>query len=186
MRRQLAAPLRFSTIQIGPNYLRAALRQAEDAPNRRRGSIGCGGREAHTGHKRRQFILRLAAAQPSLCLSLRARPASDFACARRRVRHCPICERRLLRAQVGSWAVVRGNAAIRPEPRGKADMPRRRQSVEIEPTWTLRSTVPVGRLRLGIGAARKAHREYRALAQLAGHRHLAPHHARELAGDGKA
>src|SRR5262249_27792216 len=30
------------------------------------------------------------------------------------------------------------------------------------------------------------HREYRTLARLARHRHVAPHHARELAGDGKA
>jgi hypothetical protein len=35
-------------------------------------------------------------------------------------------------------------------------------------------------------AARQAHREHRALAQLARHSHVAAHHARELAGDGKA
>src|SRR5262249_53162416 len=39
--------------------------------------------------------------------------------------------------------------------------------------------------RLGV-APRRAHREYRALARLARHCHVAAHHARELAGDGKA
>src|SRR6516165_1938036 len=39
---------------------------------------------------------------------------------------------------------------------------------------------------LGCRAARQAHREHRALARLARHRHVAAHHARELAGDGKA
>src|SRR5262245_42396462 len=35
-------------------------------------------------------------------------------------------------------------------------------------------------------APRQAHGEYRALAWLARHGHVAAHHARELAGDGKA
>jgi hypothetical protein len=35
-------------------------------------------------------------------------------------------------------------------------------------------------------AAREAHREHRALARLAGYRHVAAHHARELAREGKA
>jgi hypothetical protein len=35
-------------------------------------------------------------------------------------------------------------------------------------------------------AAWQSHREYRALARLARHGHVAAHHARELAGDGKA
>jgi hypothetical protein len=35
-------------------------------------------------------------------------------------------------------------------------------------------------------AARQAHRKHRALAQFARHRHVAAHHARELAGEGKA
>src|SRR5258707_2180989 len=35
-------------------------------------------------------------------------------------------------------------------------------------------------------AARQAHREHRALARLARHGHVATHHARELAGNGKA
>src|SRR5215471_8977553 len=35
-------------------------------------------------------------------------------------------------------------------------------------------------------APRQAHGEHRALAWLARHRHIAAHHARELAGDGKA
>src|SRR6516162_9300558 len=39
---------------------------------------------------------------------------------------------------------------------------------------------------LCIFATRQAHRERRALARLARHRHVAAHHARELAGDGKA
>src|SRR5262245_53332954 len=39
---------------------------------------------------------------------------------------------------------------------------------------------------LGCRAALQAHREHRALAWLARHRHVAAHHARELAGDGKA
>src|SRR5262245_52979259 len=39
---------------------------------------------------------------------------------------------------------------------------------------------------LGLRAARQAHREDRALARLARHRHVAAHHARELAGDGEA
>src|SRR5215469_48798 len=39
---------------------------------------------------------------------------------------------------------------------------------------------------LGCRAARQSHREHRALARLARHRHIAAHHARELAGDGKA
>src|SRR5262249_19790190 len=38
---------------------------------------------------------------------------------------------------------------------------------------------------LGCCAARQAHREHRALARLAGHGHVAAHHARELARDGK-
>ena len=36
------------------------------------------------------------------------------------------------------------------------------------------------------GRGRQAHREDRALARLAGHGHVAAHHARELAGDGEA
>src|SRR5262249_7009445 len=39
---------------------------------------------------------------------------------------------------------------------------------------------------LGIRAARQTHSEYRALARLARHGHVAAHHAGELAGDGKA
>src|SRR5262249_45375454 len=35
-------------------------------------------------------------------------------------------------------------------------------------------------------AARQAHRKHRTFAQLARHGHVASHHARELAGDGKA
>src|SRR5215831_12257103 len=35
-------------------------------------------------------------------------------------------------------------------------------------------------------ATRQAHREHRAFARLARHGHVAAHHARELAGDGKA
>ena len=38
----------------------------------------------------------------------------------------------------------------------------------------------------GWRAARQAHGEHRALARLARHRHVAAHHARELAGDGEA
>ena len=41
-------------------------------------------------------------------------------------------------------------------------------------------------LRLCGCTARQAYREHRALAQLARHRHIGTHHARELAGDGKA
>src|SRR5262249_13324063 len=36
------------------------------------------------------------------------------------------------------------------------------------------------------GVSRQAHREHRALARLARHRHVAAHHSRELARDGKA
>ena len=39
---------------------------------------------------------------------------------------------------------------------------------------------------LGGRAGRQAHGEHRAFAQLARHRPVAAHHARELAGDGKA
>src|SRR5262245_45852326 len=39
---------------------------------------------------------------------------------------------------------------------------------------------------LGCRAARQAHRKDRALARLAFHRHVATHHARELASDGEA
>ena len=39
---------------------------------------------------------------------------------------------------------------------------------------------------LAVLAARQAHGEHRALARLARHRYVAAHHARELAGDGKA
>src|SRR5262245_16082350 len=39
---------------------------------------------------------------------------------------------------------------------------------------------------LGWRADRQAHREHRALARLARHRHVAAHHARKLARDGKA
>jgi hypothetical protein len=38
---------------------------------------------------------------------------------------------------------------------------------------------------LAIAAPRQAHGEHRALAVLAGHSHVATHHACELAGDGK-
>src|SRR5215467_3250343 len=38
---------------------------------------------------------------------------------------------------------------------------------------------------LGCRAARQAHHEHRALARLAGHGHVAAHHASELAGDGE-
>jgi hypothetical protein len=38
---------------------------------------------------------------------------------------------------------------------------------------------------LGARAGRQAHGKHRALPRLARHRHVAPHHARELAGDGK-
>src|SRR5262249_56742878 len=40
--------------------------------------------------------------------------------------------------------------------------------------------------RLCVLATRKAHREHRAFARLPRHRYVAAHHARELAGDGKA
>src|SRR5262245_35218358 len=40
--------------------------------------------------------------------------------------------------------------------------------------------------RLCVLASRQAHREHRPFARLARHRHVAAHHARELAGDGKA
>src|SRR6516165_12481561 len=45
-----------------------------------------------------------------------------------------------------------------------------------------------GRLERGsrLTAARQAHREYRTLARFARHGHVPAHHARELAGDGKA
>src|SRR5262245_33266085 len=39
---------------------------------------------------------------------------------------------------------------------------------------------------LGVLASRQAHREHRPSARLARHRHVAAHHARELAGDGKS
>jgi len=39
---------------------------------------------------------------------------------------------------------------------------------------------------LAVGASGQAHREHRALARLARHGHIATHHARELARDGKA
>src|SRR4029453_4791604 len=39
---------------------------------------------------------------------------------------------------------------------------------------------------LRIALAWQAHREYRALARLARHRHVAAHHARQLAGDGES
>src|SRR5262249_48939163 len=42
------------------------------------------------------------------------------------------------------------------------------------------------RLWLGCRAAWQPHREHRALARLARHGHVAAHHARELASDGKA
>src|SRR5262249_17915483 len=43
-----------------------------------------------------------------------------------------------------------------------------------------------GRLFLCVLARRQANREHRALADLARHRHIAAHQARELTGDGKA
>ena len=39
---------------------------------------------------------------------------------------------------------------------------------------------------LAVSASGQTHREHRALARLARHRHVATHHARELAGYGKA
>src|SRR5262249_8209250 len=39
---------------------------------------------------------------------------------------------------------------------------------------------------LCVRSARQAHCKYRTFARLAPHRHIATHHARELAGDGKA
>jgi len=42
------------------------------------------------------------------------------------------------------------------------------------------------RLWLGAGASGQPHREYRAFARLAPHRHVAAHHARKLARDRKA
>src|SRR5262249_55986261 len=48
------------------------------------------------------------------------------------------------------------------------------------PSW---QQTEIGRL---WRAARQAHRKHRAFAQLARHGHVAAHHARELAGDGKA
>src|SRR5262249_1535785 len=46
--------------------------------------------------------------------------------------------------------------------------------------------IPPPRLALAGRAGRQAHRKDRAFARLARHRHIAAHHARELAGDGKA
>src|SRR6266536_387119 len=46
--------------------------------------------------------------------------------------------------------------------------------------------VLVGSWRFIVLAARQAHRKHRALAELARNRHVAAHHARELAGDGEA
>src|SRR5262249_36371572 len=40
--------------------------------------------------------------------------------------------------------------------------------------------------RLAFRAARQAHRKHRTLAVLAGHRHIAAHHARKLAGDSES
>src|SRR5262249_13849531 len=40
--------------------------------------------------------------------------------------------------------------------------------------------------RLAVGASRQANRKHRSLARLAGEGHVAAHHARELAGDGKS
>jgi hypothetical protein len=45
---------------------------------------------------------------------------------------------------------------------------------------------PCLRALLGYRTARQAHRKHRALARFARHGHVAAHHARELAGDGKA
>src|SRR5262249_15089008 len=39
---------------------------------------------------------------------------------------------------------------------------------------------------LAVGASGQSHRKHRAFARLARHRHIPTHHARELAGDGKA
>jgi len=44
---------------------------------------------------------------------------------------------------------------------------------------------PKSGLRLWCRPARQAHSEYRALSRLARYRHVAAHHARELAGDGQ-
>src|SRR6516164_9100045 len=41
-------------------------------------------------------------------------------------------------------------------------------------------------MKLWVLTARQAHREYRTFARLARHRHVAAHHARELARDGQA
>jgi Transposase DDE domain group 1 len=49
-----------------------------------------------------------------------------------------------------------------------------------------RPRTPQGLSKLVYRAARQAHREHRALAQFACHRHIAAHHARELAREGKA
>jgi hypothetical protein len=45
---------------------------------------------------------------------------------------------------------------------------------------------PGGSNSLSASTARQAHREHRALARLARRGHVAAHHARKLAGDGKA
>src|SRR5262245_9998612 len=67
------------------------------------------------------------------------------------------------------------------------------ERVQSQPTWCL-SCGPPHCARVGAtvasltirNAARQSHREHRALARLARHRHVPAHHARELAGDCKA
>src|SRR6516225_6202553 len=61
--------------------------------------------------------------------------------------------------------------------RGQADMPRASRA---------RRLTACENLSVDLRAARQAYRKNRTFARLARHRHVAAHHARELAGDGKA
>jgi hypothetical protein len=57
-------------------------------------------------------------------------------------------------------------------------------NVRFGPLCGLKRDISQGRL--GVRSGRQAHREHRALACLARHSHVAAHHARELAREGKA
>src|SRR5262245_55660868 len=69
---------------------------------------------------------------------------------------------------------------------GELEMTCSTSFIQSHATYAVQQARQLSRSCLAIAAPRQARGEHRALARLARHGHVAPHHARELAGDGKA
>ena len=105
--------------------------------------------------------------------------------------HRPACKREEKPCQLGAvhtWHIPAVATATK-DGRSRLESGRWRSAARWLPERELSEKAPgvwLGSQILGVRAARQAHREHRALARLARHGHVAAHHARELAREGKA